>query len=129
MALGADIAGGRIIGHQIAAEVVVGELDFGIATQRVDLARLLAFLRINDDRMLFADRNSWLTWSLRGRGGALVRLGRRRRSRDDRMAIAGAFLAGSRARGRFGRRWSRLGLFRRSAGILHSWFCGRLACH
>src|ERR1044071_1396541 len=99
MALGADIARGRIIGHEIAAKVVVGKLDFGIATQRIALARLLAFLRINDDRMLFTDGDSWLPCALGGSGRILVWLGgarrrdltHRRRGRDDGMAIAGAF--------------------------------------
>src|SRR4249919_3723484 len=105
MALGADVARGRIIGHQVTAEVVVGELDFGIPAQRVDLARLLAFLRIDDDRVLFTDRDSWLPRALGGGGGALawLGLGGRRRRRDDGMAIADAFLAGSSSRGRLGR--------------------------
>src|ERR1044071_1263495 len=98
MALGADIARGRIIGHEIAAKVVVGKLDFGIATQRIDLARLLAFLRINDDRMLFADGDSWLPCALGGSGRILVWLGgarrrdltHRRRGRDDGKAISRA---------------------------------------
>src|SRR5689334_6548567 len=103
MALGADVARGRVIGHQVTAEVVVGELDFGIAAQRVDLARLLALLRINDDRVLFADGDSRLPRALRGSGGAIFWLGHRGWSRDHRMAIADAFLAGSSSRGRPGR--------------------------
>src|SRR6478609_5549088 len=128
MALGADVARGRIIGHQVTAEVIVGELDFGIAAQRVNLARLLAFVRIDDDGMLFADGYPWLTRALR-RSGTLVWLGRSRGSRDDRMAIADAFLAGNSSRGRLGRRGSRRSLFYRSAGILHSLLRGRLTCH
>src|SRR5579859_6090564 len=129
MALGADIARGRIIGHQIAAEVVVGELDFGIAAQRVDLARLLAFLRINDDRMLFTDGDFWFPRALRGSAGALVWLGRARRrdlphcrrGRDDRMTIAGAFPRRSvlvRPRWRGSRRRGGSSLFHLRAGIL-----------
>src|SRR5689334_14674815 len=110
MAFGADIARSGIIGHQIAAEVIVGKLDFGIAAQRVDLARLLAFLRIDDDRMLFADGNPWLARALRGRGRTLIWLSGSRRGGDDRMAIADAFFAGSSAWVRLGRCRSRGGL-------------------
>src|ERR1051326_9295907 len=99
MALGADIARGRIIGHQVTAEVVVGELNFGITAQRVNLACLLAFLRINNDWVLFADGNSLLPHALRGSGRTRVWLGGSRRGGDHRMAIADAFFAGSSARG------------------------------
>ena len=58
VALGGDVARGGIIGHQVAVKDIVGEMDLHVATQRVDLAGLLALPRVNDDRMLFADRHT-----------------------------------------------------------------------
>src|SRR5690348_17294732 len=55
MPFGSYIAGGRVIGCVIAVKIVISGVDCNIPAQRISIARLLAFVCINGDRMLFTD--------------------------------------------------------------------------
>ena len=57
MAFGRDVARGGIIRDQVTMEIIVRELNLHVVVQSVNLACLLTLTRVNDDRMLFADRH------------------------------------------------------------------------
>ena len=55
MPFGSHITGRRIIRRVIAVKIVIGGMDCDIPAQRISIACLLAFVRINGDRVLFTD--------------------------------------------------------------------------
>src|ERR1700704_1638871 len=108
MALGSGIARCGVIGHQVAMERVVGELNLHIATQSVNFASLLALARVDDDGAFFTDRHTnfliILGCSRRRslnlvRSAGLCRLMYRRRRCDHQMAISDGSPGGCSSRG------------------------------
>ena len=57
MAFGRDVTRGGIIRDQVTMEYIVRKLNLHVVVQGVNLAYLLTLTRIDDDRMLFADRH------------------------------------------------------------------------
>ena len=71
MAFSRNVARRGIVRNQVAAKDIVRELNLHVAAQGVNLGRLLAFARVDNDWLLFADgyTHFLVAWS-RGRSGS-----------------------------------------------------------